>query len=295
MLTRLSYWYCLRIPPAPALPPPPPPIHPLASRLTLGVGVFKGRNRTSVNLSAGPNDYPESSLSVPNPRRRSVSSPSPQTPRPPHYTPRSETQSSRLGGDSNSATISKLDLISHFESITQLNLKMESGEELTAEDLGRALRYLFSRYHGVLDSVAVFKAQLEEENAELRTRVDTLQQKLRISDTEVSRLRSLLAHYDVSHRLSSESASTVQGYQRTSREFCSQSASTLDGLDFSAATVSPIQPQSSADWCYVMHSSYVLEFPLRTSDTTRLLVSSEEGCMYVFQSFLAHAFMYALI
>lgn len=97
-----------------------------------------------------------------------------------------------LNDDQNSApktSIPKLDFVSHFESITQLNLKLESGDELTAEELGRGLKYLFSRYHGVLDSVGVFKARLDEENSDLRAQITELKGQLRDNDAEVGRLR----------------------------------------------------------------------------------------------------------
>ena len=115
------------------------------------------------------------------------------------------------GIESRTDTISKLDFVSHFEAITQLNLKMESEEELTAEELGRALKYLFSRYHGVLDSVGEFKAQLDGENAELRAQINDLQQQLQDNNAEVRRLKSLLADHGISGRLSSESTDTVRG------------------------------------------------------------------------------------
>lgn len=108
-------------------------------------------------------------------------------------------------------TIPKLDFVAHFEAITRLNLKMESEEELTAEELGRALKYLFSRYHGVLDSVGEFKAQLDGENAELRNQIHALQQQLQNNDAEMLRLKSLLAEHGISGRLSSESTETVRG------------------------------------------------------------------------------------
>ncbi|KIM80604.1 hypothetical protein PILCRDRAFT_9424 [Piloderma croceum F 1598] len=108
-------------------------------------------------------------------------------------------------------TLPKLDFVAHFEAITQLNLKMESEEELTAEELGRALKYLFSRYHGVLDSVGEFKAHLDGENAELRNQIHALQQQLQNNDAEMLRLKSLLAEHGISGRLSSESTETVRG------------------------------------------------------------------------------------
>jgi len=108
-------------------------------------------------------------------------------------------------------TIPKLDFVSHFEAITQLNLKMESEELLTAEELGRALKYLFSRYHGVLDSVGEFKAQLDGENAELRAQINALQLQLQNNNAEVLRLKSLLAEHGISGRVSSESTDTVRG------------------------------------------------------------------------------------
>ena len=88
---------------------------------------------------------------------------------------------------------------------------MESEEELTAEELGRALKYLFSRYHGVLDSVGQFKAQLDGENAELRSQIHTLQQQLQHNNAEVLRLKSLLAEHGISGRVSEESTDTVRG------------------------------------------------------------------------------------
>lgn len=88
-------------------------------------------------------------------------------------------------------SIPKLDFVSHFEAMTQLNLKMESEELLTAEELGRALKYLFSRYHGVLDSVGEFKARLDGENAELRAQIDALKRQLLDNNAEVLRLKAL--------------------------------------------------------------------------------------------------------
>jgi len=115
------------------------------------------------------------------------------------------------GNEGRTDTIPKLDFVSHFEAMTRLNLKMESEELLTAEELGRALKYLFSRYHGVLDSVGEFKAQLDGENAELRAQIDSLQQQLQNNNAEVLRLKSLLAEHGISGRLSSESTDTVRG------------------------------------------------------------------------------------
>jgi len=93
------------------------------------------------------------------------------------------------GNDGRTDGIPKPDFVSHFEAITQLNLKMESEELLTAEELGRALKYLFSRYHGVLDSVGEFKAQLDGENAELRAQIFSLRQQLLNNNAEVLRLK----------------------------------------------------------------------------------------------------------
>lgn len=94
--------------------------------------------------------------------------------------------------------------------MTQLNLKMESEELLTAEELGRALKYLFSRYHGVLDSVGEFKARLDGENAELRAQIDALKRQLLDNNAEVLRLKALLTEHGISGRVSSESTDTVR-------------------------------------------------------------------------------------
>jgi hypothetical protein len=132
----------------------------------------------------------------------------------PHFedpSTRSGTHSTMPGNDGRTDGIPKPDFVSHFEAITQLNLKMESEELLTAEELGRALKYLFSRYHGVLDSVGEFKAQLDGENAELRAQIFSLRQQLLNNNAEVLRLKALLAEHGISGRRSSESTETVRG------------------------------------------------------------------------------------
>lgn len=95
---------------------------------------------------------------------------------------------------------------------------MESGEHLTAEELSRGLKYLFSRYHGVLDSVGAFKAQLDEENAGLRAHISLLQQQLQSNDAQLLKLRSLLADNGINARLSSDSCNTVREHSPSRSE-----------------------------------------------------------------------------
>lgn len=146
-------------------------------------------------------------------------------------------------------SVSKLDFISHFEAITQLNLKMESGSgsDLSAQELSLALKYLFGRYHGVLDSVGVFRMQLEGENVNLRKRVAMLERQHQSDNPEILRLRSLLDQHGISWRLSSESSTTVKDIHDSAGEVATspvspQSLSAREQRPSSESSLPPFPP-----------------------------------------------------
>lgn len=83
-------------------------------------------------------------------------------------------------------------LPTHLESITQLNLKLSAGEELTIEELMRGLKDAFARYYSVLDTAAELKRKYEGENEGLRMKVGVMEEQKRRDDAELKRLRKAL-------------------------------------------------------------------------------------------------------
>ena len=96
------------------------------------------------------------------------------------------------GEDSCSSSILPTKL-TQFESVTQLNLKLGAGEELTVEELMLGMKQAFSRYYGVLDTIAELKKHYEGENEGLRAKVKVMEEQKRQDDAELNRLRALLA------------------------------------------------------------------------------------------------------
>lgn len=55
------------------------------------------------------------------------------------------------------------DMLTHFESVTQLDPKLGSGDELSVKKLNVGIQHVFGRYYGVLDTATVLRRPYDSE------------------------------------------------------------------------------------------------------------------------------------